>query len=223
MKRLIGFAVLMVLASVPAFAVPILDFGVIAPTAGTFSYAGGAAPLIGTAQVDNVTGLGGTPLNDGVARNIIGGLLTFTSGANVGNDAGSYNWGAGGSIVLTGCVDLNNNGVCNAGDASGVLFSGYFLDTHVIITGGNFKVFISDFTDQKNDTLTAFYGLPTGGSWWTGNTNISFSAPGTSGRPFSSTSLLSGDMTNFVPEPSTVMLLGTALLGIGFASRRKLS
>ncbi|HEU0049207.1 MAG TPA: hypothetical protein VFQ43_16575, partial [Nitrososphaera sp.] len=47
---------------------PIIDFGLVAPTGGTISYAGGAAPLLGTnIQVDNVVGLD-TPDHNGWLR-----------------------------------------------------------------------------------------------------------------------------------------------------------
>src|SRR5262245_42575645 len=74
-----------------ALADPILDFGVIAPTPGTISYAGGASPLVGSGiQVDNVVGLS-TPLNNGVLRNLFSAVLNFSTGAS----NGPWSWAGG--------------------------------------------------------------------------------------------------------------------------------
>src|SRR5262245_13515132 len=80
MKRLLLAVCLVVGMAGSVWADPFLDFGIVAPTPGTISYAGGANPLVGTGiEVDNVTGLG-TPLNNGVTIGLVGFALNFTTG-----------------------------------------------------------------------------------------------------------------------------------------------
>src|SRR5262249_14176980 len=92
-------------------ALPQIDFNVIATTTGSISYAGGANPLKGSnISVDNVVGLN-TPMNNNVLRNCISCTLTFMTG-NLSGSTPLTNWefASGGTITLTGGIDLNNNG-----------------------------------------------------------------------------------------------------------------
>ncbi|HMF84877.1 MAG TPA: hypothetical protein VK598_00840, partial [Nitrospiraceae bacterium] len=117
------------LSPMPALADALLDFNVAAPTTGSISYAGGAAPLVGSGiSVDTVVGLG-TPLNDSVVLNCIGCTLDFTTGASTG----TWTWGggAGSSITITGTVDLDGNGV-DAGDVTGTFLTGSFSTATVL-------------------------------------------------------------------------------------------
>jgi hypothetical protein len=79
-----------------------LDFGIISPTAGSLSYGGGVAPLVGSGiDVDNVVGLG-TPLNSNVTSICGSCTLDFQTGAS----SGGWNFGAGGTISINGTVDF---------------------------------------------------------------------------------------------------------------------
>jgi hypothetical protein len=199
----------------------VIDFGVIAPTAGSISYAGGNTPLVGSGiQVDNVTGIG-TPLCNGCAFNILGGSLDFVTGNFTSFTSNSWNFAGGGSISLSGCVDVDNNGSCGGGDISGTLLSGMFNFASVIAVGDSFKIAASSFMDVKNPDLAALFGLAP--NCCVGNFNISFMASGQPPSGFASTQVLSGDITNTaIPEPASLVLLGSGFIGLGSFARRKL-
>jgi hypothetical protein len=225
MKRTSAVLLLFLALSASAFADPVLDFNISAPSAGSISFAGGSAPLVGSnITVDSVVGLN-TPTNSTVTRNLLSAVLNFTTGGLSSSTSNLYNFGGGGSISLTGCADLNNNGLCDGNDANGTLLQGSFLSASVFSTGNGFQVDISSFLDQKNETLAAYYGL--GGVYsWLGNTNISFLVPNGTLPPssFESSQILSGDLTNTpapVPEPASMLLLGSGVLGTWVRRRKR--
>lgn len=213
------------LSPAPAKADAVLDFGINAPTAGTISYAGGNNPLVGAGiSVDTVVGLS-TPLNSGVVVPVVGGVLNFTTGNLTGSTASTWIFGPGGTITLTGGVDLNGGGI-GPGDIplGTTLLTGTFFnpigDAAVVTAfAGTFRIAGASFSDLKDRSLLAFYGLPFAG--YGGDFNISFNAAGAPPGTFTSTQVLSGDVTNSVPEPATMLLLGSGLLGIGVYARRR--
>ena len=230
MKQAVVLAGLLVAAASPAWAVTLLDFGIIAPTTGSISYSSsgdGLNPLIGTdISVDNVIGIG-TPLNDFSVLTISGGELNFDTGDFTGSDADEWFFGAGGTITLTGGIDLDGGGI-GAGDIplDSVLLSGFWTGTpsveqETIIS----KNFGAAFFDVKNDLLAGYYGLP-GGSGWSGSINLSFitTSGNTPGQGFTSALVGSGDIFNFpppaIPEPSSMLLMGLGLLG-GLTGRKR--
>ena len=196
----------------------VLDFGITAPTTGTLSYAGGAAPLIGSGiDVDDVVGLN-TPSNN----NVLSICASCTLGFETGASTGGWNYGAGGIITITGGIDFPD---ATPDIATGTtLLQGTFNSANVVDVGnGNFEFQIvgGSFTDTKQPDLLAFYGLPDVN--YNGGLNISFSTTANMGNQFTSNTIFSGDVINQpVPIPAAVWLFGSGLLGlVGIARRRK--
>ena len=192
------------------------------PAGASISYAGGATPLVASSLgVDDVTGVE-TPANDGVTRNLINGLLNFTTGNFTGSDANSWFFGPGGSFTVTGGVDLNNDG--DALDPQDVptgttLLTGPFTGTTFIfslpfvgikITGGPFQ-------DVKDPGLTGFYGLADPSILWVSGFNLSFVSGANPGSSFTvnTPNIGSGDIIDIpvIPEPLSLFLFG--LGGVG--------
>ena len=140
------------------------------------------------------------------------GSVTFTTAALM-----SGSLAAGGTFAPGGILTVTGNGT--HGVPSGILFQGTFTTGTWVVTSiphvGNLFTFIGTLIGTG-----AFSGMPAStvqSSKLIGGPNPF--APGGSGTALSSGGHVS---TGVVPEPGTLALMGTGILGIGAAIRRKI-
>jgi len=200
MKRMVLMALLAMALPLAAFAGSV-DF---TNSAGVLS--GSSAGLtLGSSELIAVNGLNGLGL-------VTGGLgsLSFSTGALAsGSLQNGGTFASGGSFTITG------NGT--DGIPSGTIFKGAFTGpvTWTLVTLAN-----STHNYELNGQIS--------GTWYNGATVFGATVQLTinTGKGFfsGSTNISSGDtnITTVVPEPGTLGLLGTGLLGLAGALHRKL-
>jgi hypothetical protein len=144
---------------------------------------------------------------------ILRGQLSFSGGTFAGSNGNSWLWGPGGSLSVTGCVDLNRDHKCGQGDFKGKLLTGTFLNAEVIKQNGK-EILEAQIVDQINPQLAALLHLRS--ATYRGELELVL---GTlrHGRWWTHDAVQGGLLKDFgnVPEPSSIWLLGACLLCLG--------
>jgi hypothetical protein len=151
---------------------------------------------------------------------ILGGRLGFSGGTFLGSSGNDFFWGAGGSISVKGCADLNHDGKCGSGDFKGTLITGKFLSAELIMKNG--KEFLeAQISDQLNPQLAALLNLPD--TTYHGKIELLLTRLG-NGKWWVHDRVQGGFLNNYgtIPEAPSLWMLGASLvvLGVGRFSWR---
>ena len=191
--------------------------------AGSISYAGGTSALVGSGiTISDIIGVN-TPSYAGSLA-CVGCTLNFTTLGNISASATNWTFGGGSGTAFTIYGTAPAAGITTAT----TLLAGYFNGATVDVLGfGTFRVIGASTINTVNTTLFNFLmgagASSTIGTTFSANYIQQFTALAGAGYSFKSATLLDGQVSNLVPEPTSLLLSGTvaAIIGIALVRRRR--
>lgn len=224
MKTLVALLALVLLPTV-ALAAPTLTFDNPTLDGGTVSYNGTGGALVASDVIFQLVIGVDTPLNSGVPLfcSPVPCLLDFTTGNNLSEGPPIYRFDGGGSLDLIGGLNTAADGSGLQVSPAGTLLAhdGLFDSPAGVLTGGvESLLFLGVGSDLKDASLTDFYGL-TGSPLAFATTALSLGDATFDTEGGFSAIVSDADFANAVPEPTTLLLLGTGLAGLAWIGKRR--